>query len=377
MSKMQATTEGSRTTPDLTPPPASGPSDQNERFRLAWEMASDAMVLSDPEGIVLAANPAYLQLYGYPAEQIIGQSFAIIFPAEVRAWATEQYKEYFAAEAVPPIVESAIERADGARRTVETTVAFITEGGQRTAMLSIIRDITERKRTEELARSKEALEAEIGAQREVEQQMERSREEERARLARELHDGLGGMLTGLKLDLAQLRRRVTGEGPDWDGRMASMLSLVDETINTMRRIATDLRPAVLDDMGLVQALEWQVDEFRRRSGLTCRLVSNVEAVEIDQERSIAVFRIFQETLTNILRHAAATRVEVRLEQRDQTLRIVVKDNGQGIAPERRANGTTLGLASMRERTRLLGGTLEIHSVVGQGTTVRVEIPTQP
>jgi PAS domain S-box-containing protein len=349
---------------------------QIERFRLAWEMASDAMVLSDQHGVVLAANPAYLRLYGFSADQVIGHSFAIIFPAEVRAWAVEQYPLYFAAEQVPPLVESEVERADGERRIVETTVAFLTEQGRRTAMLSIIRDVTDRKETARLRHAKQALEGEMETRRAVAQQLEHAREEERARLARDIHDALGGALTGLKIDLARLKRVPPSSAPAWAAELDGMLQVVDEAVHIMRRVASDLRPAALDDLGLASALEWQVGEFRRRSGIECRLVTAAPVDELTPDQAIAVFRIVQEALTNILRHAGATDVEVHLEQQNDRLRLRVRDDGQGIPPERLNNSVTLGLAGMHERARLLGGTLHIAAQPGQGTTLTVEIPTQ-
>ena len=530
-------------------------------------MAADAMVLSDENGIVLAANPAYLRLYGYTAEQIIGHSFAIIFPEAVRGWAVDQYRQYFASDDTAPVVESTIVRADGTQRIVESRVGYITEAGQRTAMLSIIRDVTDRKhlveglqqarqtaesaalrlarlqavtaafsqaltppevtriileqglpavdaaaglvmlvsadgtalevvahqgydpaevavwdrlpldaprpmddavrtrstlffdspetlhrhypptnlepaehvawavlplcvdervvgavglsfaaahafnederafldtlaaqcaqaldrarlyeverqarasleerveaRTAELVRAKRSLETEMAGRRQVEQQLEQAREAERTRLARELHDGLGGALTGLKMDLAQLQRSLP---PDAHARLGEMLGLVDETVNIMRRIAADLRPAVLDDLGIVSAIEWQAAEFQRRSSLPCRVITNVEDLDLEPRQAIAVFRIVQEALTNILRHARATAVEVRLNCEGDVLSLAISDDGQGITPERRHNATSLGLAGMRERVRLLGGQLQIEGATGRGTTVRVEIP---
>jgi signal transduction histidine kinase len=202
------------------------------------------------------------------------------------------------------------------------------------------------------------------------------REEERSRMAREIHDELGGALTGLKMDVAQIRRAVPQEADRALGRLEELSGALDHTVQTVRRIAGDLRPAVLDDFGLVAALEWQLDEFGRRSGLMCRFRTEVSAVELGREAATAVFRIFQEALTNISRHAEATQVDVHLEQGDGFLVLRVRDDGRGIAPEQAAAPHSLGLVGMRERARYLAGDIAITGAPGQGTTVLIKIPVR-
>ncbi|MCU1273158.1 MAG: signal transduction histidine kinase [Bryobacterales bacterium] len=160
-------------------------------------------------------------------------------------------------------------------------------------------------------------------------------------------------------------------------RAASIVKLVDQTIETVRRISTELRPGILDDLGLVAAVEWAAEEFEARTGTMCRLDLPADALTIDSERATAIFRIFQETLTNVARHASASQVDLRLVRHDGNLLLEVHDNGIGIAEEKLSAGGSLGILGMRERTVLLGGQLTVSGMRGQGTTVRVRIPLLP
>jgi signal transduction histidine kinase len=153
-----------------------------------------------------------------------------------------------------------------------------------------------------------------------------------------------------------------------------MKNLIDETIQTVRRIITDIRPSILDDFGLIAAIEWQAQEFQKRTGIECEFISALEDIRLDEQHSTAVFRIFQESLTNVVRHAAATKVTVRLYQEADHLILKVADNGKGITEEKISDPKSLGLLGMRERVLLLGGTVNISGEPCKGTMVSVEIP---
>lgn len=201
-----------------------------------------------------------------------------------------------------------------------------------------------------------------------------TREEERARVAREIHDELGQALTAIKIDLtALLPTAVAGPGPGWQ-RGQAIFRLLDEAIHSVQRIATDLRPGVLDDLGLVAAVEWLVEEFQGRTGVEGHVNLPNADLAVDAERATALFRILQEALTNVARHARATRVTVRLTEEDGDLRLEVRDNGGGIAQERLAAGRSLGVLGMRERAMMLGGEFSIGGTPENGTTVTVRIP---
>jgi signal transduction histidine kinase len=200
------------------------------------------------------------------------------------------------------------------------------------------------------------------------------REEERTRIAREVHDELGQALTGLKLDLSWLLTKVGKNRTPVTDKVKTMVAHIDETIQTVRRIATELRPGILDSLGLVAAIEWQANEFHTRTSIPCHVETTVGDTVFDQEFSTVFFRIFQETLTNIIRHAKATRVDVRLAEEDGKAVLTVKDNGKGITEEEMANTKSIGLVGMRERARLIGGELSLQGAPGQGTAVTLRVP---
>jgi len=200
------------------------------------------------------------------------------------------------------------------------------------------------------------------------------REEERARMAREVHDELGQALTGLKMDLAWLQKHTGPKQKDLLQKFRDMSNLLDTTIQGVRRIATELRPGMLDDLGLVPAMEWQLQEFQKRSGIRCRFTSSLEEVAVDAEDTTALFRILQETLTNVARHASATRVEVSLDEEQGYVRLRVQDNGRGIAQSEANGSKSFGLLGMRERVNLRSGDFSIQGTPGRGTTVVIRLP---
>ncbi|HEX9879404.1 MAG TPA: sensor histidine kinase, partial [Candidatus Binatia bacterium] len=197
-------------------------------------------------------------------------------------------------------------------------------------------------------------------------------ENERTRVAREVHDVLGQSLTAVKMDLSWLAGRLSpGNGPLL-GRIRSTLQLADSTIQTVRRISTELRPGVLD-LGLAAALEWQAREFQARTGIRCRLRLPDQAM-VAPKVSTALFRIFQETLTNIARHAGATRAEVVLRKQPDGLVLLIRDNGRGFDQADPSLSKSLGLLGMRERAAMLGGRVDVSSAPGKGTRVTAWIP---
>jgi PAS domain S-box-containing protein len=232
-------------------------------------------------------------------------------------------------------------------------------------------DITERKHAEEqLKATSEQLRA-------LSESLRKAKEEEGIRIARELHDELGSTLTSLKWSLLGLDQVKSSQGVSNENeKIAEMVGLVDSTINTVRRIASELRPGVLDDLGLVSAIEWHVHQFEHNTGIVCHFESNAEDVDLDREQATTVFRIFQEAMTNILRHAEATKVNILTEEEEEEGEFVleVKDNGRGITEGEKLGTRSLGLLGMRERAHSLGGTVEISGVAGKGTVLTVRLP---
>ena len=203
------------------------------------------------------------------------------------------------------------------------------------------------------------------------------REEERTRIAREVHDELGQALTSCKLDLSWIAGKLPPELRPLSEKARALTAHIDSTIQTVRRISSELRPGVLDHLGLVAAIEWQANEFQNRTGIRCDVRGRVREPLPDQNLATTFFRIFQETLTNVIRHAGATRVWVDLKEADGQIALEVKDNGRGIERTEIFNNKSMGLLGMRERASLLGGTFKIESIPrGKGTRVRVSIPVQ-
>jgi signal transduction histidine kinase len=222
------------------------------------------------------------------------------------------------------------------------------------------------KSQERLRRSHDQLRALTGHLRFV-------REEERTRIAREVHDELGQALTGLKLDLSWLSGKVAGKRA-LQRKISAMSAQVDTTIQTVRRIATELRPGVLDNLGLAAAIEWQTMDFQERTGIRCVIKMDLKETIWDREFGTMCFRIFQETLTNIVRHAKATRVDISLTQIDHELVMTVSDNGRGISEKDVIHARSIGLIGMRERVAQAGGQVFFFGLPARGTTVTMRVP---
>jgi PAS domain S-box-containing protein len=225
-------------------------------------------------------------------------------------------------------------------------------------------DTTERKRAEEALRA-------------LSERLQAVREEERARIAREVHDEVGQALSALQMDTAWLTKKLEslrGERAELSAKLRSMAALIETTHDSVQRIATELRPGILDELGLEAAVEWWVRDFEQRTGIACRIRSDLKDARLDPDRSTAVFRILQEALTNVARHAGATQVQIRLSADPETLRLEVRDNGRGISEDRIADARSLGLLGMRERARSFGGDIAVHGEPGHGTTVTLTVP---
>ncbi|MFQ5804377.1 MAG: MEDS domain-containing protein [Candidatus Methylomirabilales bacterium] len=243
-------------------------------------------------------------------------------------------------------------------------------------------------RTAELSKAIDVLQEQIAERQRVEEQLRRSedqlralsghlravQEEERARIAREVHDELGQALTALKFDLAWVGQRLAGGQKELHTKVQTMTRLIDETMQGVRRIATELRPGLLDHLGLVPALEWQVREFQERTGLTCEFKKNPEHLVVHAARATTVFRICQEALTNVARHAQATKVGISLRMAGRKLVLEVRDNGRGISEDAVTDPQSVGLLGMRERVLSWGGVVQIQGIEGKGTVVTVHLP---
>ncbi len=232
---------------------------------------------------------------------------------------------------------------------------------------SLEREITDRlSKEDEFRRSTEQL-------RELSARLQSVREEERTQIARAIHDELGQALTGLKMDVAWLQKHLDQQQPALLEKTQAMSDLIDIIIQAVRRIATELRPGILD-LSLVATIEWQLQEFQNRSGIQGKLISAPEETTLDADGATTVFRIFQEILTNVARHAQATQVEVILEESGTFLTLQVQDNGRGITESEIDSPKSIGLLGMQERARLRAGEVHFQRIPGQGTAVTVRLP---
>lgn len=271
-------------------------------------------------------------------------------------------------------------RKDGSPIPVSIVASAIVDDGKPIASVVAFQNISQRKQAEqELLESRKQL-------RELTNYLQAVREEERTRIARELHDELGQMLTGVKLDAMWLASRLSGERADVTDKVGSMSKLIDDTLDAMRRVAADLRPVMLDDLGLTAAVEWLSEEFGKSTGISVHLEVEVECGScnyrgegccLNSEVSTAAFRIVQECLTNVARHAEAEHVLISLDCHDGKLMLLLSDDGKGMPASGENKRDSYGVIGMRERAHNLGGRLHLLSIPGEGTTVVAIIPVKP
>ncbi|HJV84399.1 MAG TPA: CHASE domain-containing protein [Noviherbaspirillum sp.] len=265
-------------------------------------------------------------------------------------------------------LEHRITLADGSMRWVQT-ISRLGHDDRSMLLRGTIMDISERKLTvEALKRSQDLL-------RELTAYQDRVKEDERKRIAREIHDELGQTLLALRIDVSMLDARTAHSHPHLNEKVRGALNHIDATVKTIRTIINNLRPAVLD-LGLTAAIEWQVAEFRRRSGIACDLLIGDKEFIVDDARATSLFRILQESLTNVIRHANATHVTIELYQENDRLVMTVTDNGVGIYPDRRKASQSFGLVGVEERIHALNGEFRINSAPGKGTTLTVYLPIE-
>lgn len=356
--------------PDRLPAVASDLSKQQEVRRVAEILKAiidniPVMIsFRDPAGDLLLVNPEWQRVLGWTLEE--AQRIDLM---------AEAYPEPEERRKVLDWIQEGEHRWADFRtttrqgRVIDTSWIGVTlRGGTR---IRFGQDITERRAAEErLRQSAEALRA-------LSERLRVVREEERTQIAREVHDEVGQALTALRMDVAWLERRLAAVGEQrtaLESKLRSMSELIDTTLDAVQRIVTELRPGILDELGLEAAIEWYVLEFEQRTGTACFFRSELEVSHVEPGRSIAVFRILQEALTNVARHSEATQVQIRLSSDGAKLRLVIQDNGRGIAQDRIDTSGSLGLVGMRERTRSLGGDLTIRGASGRGTTVTLTIP---
>jgi signal transduction histidine kinase len=287
----------------------------------------------------------------------------------------EEFKRQIEEQGAVRGFEHEVFRKDGSRFWISVNAHVVQDAqGAIQYYEGTAQDITERKAAEEkLKASSEQLRA-------LSARIHSAKEEEGTRIAREIHDELGAALTSLRWDLESFDK-VISESEDQSQlhvlreKIEAMLRLTDTTISSVRRISSELRPSILDDLGLVEAIEWQAEQFQARTGIICRCDCSLENLDLSREQSTAVFRIFQEALTNILRHAQATSVDITMKAETGEFVLAIIDNGRGITENERSGSQSLGLLGMQERAHLIGGKVNVNEVEEKGTVITVRVPT--
>jgi len=314
------------------------------------------------------ANSAVKIVFGWHREELIGRSITIFYRNEEEA--DEIGRRFYSALVQQRTYETEFpcRRKDGSEILCRMKASRIGEKLREKRIVLTFEDITEQKKAqEELERSRQEL-------RNLSVHLQSVREKESTRIARKIHDELGQSLTALQMDLSWLIGRLPDDSPTVREKARSMSRLVKETIESVHKITTELRPSLLDDLGLTAAIEWQAEDFQKRSGINCQADIRFAGGVIDKDLATAVFRIFQETLTNIARHSQATQCEVTLSENEKELCLEVKDNGVGIKPQQIDDPRSFGMIGLRERAHLWGGTVHVRNIKPSGTMVKLLIP---
>jgi PAS domain S-box-containing protein len=330
-----------------------------------------AVVEADREFRIIRWTGTAQQIFGWTAAEMMGKHLADLFWVydEDRSAVERIMSDMQQGQNFSNIHRNRNIHKDGSIVQCEWyNTATYDPSGQLVSVLSQALDVTERNQARrELEQSREQLRA-------LSQYLQSVREEERTFMAREIHDELGQALTATKMDLTWISKHLSPKQTLLAEKIAILSNLIDATIQTVRRVATELRPGMLDDLGLVPALEWQIQEFSRRTGIRYQLDLGEDLRPLERDVVTVLFRIFQETLTNITRHAQATEVKVRLIDAPDQVTLIIQDNGRGIQSAEMNNPRSLGLLGMRERALSVGGTLTIQGALQEGTCVTVSVP---
>jgi len=338
--------------------------ESEERYRELFENAKDAIYVHDLQGTYLKANRAAEELSGYTRDEIVGHQYTEFIAPDHVNFVRKRFCAKLAQKGETSYEVDVIAK-DGRRVPVEVSSRAIYENGQIIGVQGMARDITERKLAQDTLQifSRQLIEAQ---------------EDERRRIARELHDQIGQILTAVKMNLHTVQRfKLVSEAGSY---LKDNIEAVDEALRLVRDLSIELRPSILDDLGLATALGWYVDRYTKRTGLNVDIVIELPDPNerFSRDLETACFRIAQEALTNVVRHATASNVTLHLTKTAKTLTLVVKDNGVGFdlksLRRRSPRVATLGLVSMQERAHAAGGTLEIESTPSRGTRIRFIVP---
>ncbi len=342
--------------------------EENKRLATVLENTSDFVTLADLEQSIIFANKAARKTLQYEdGEELSQKKFLDYLPPD--------NKNYFTDNIFPVAFVQGMWRGEGIwmnkeQQKIPVSQVILVEkpsNGTTGFIASIARDISEAKNREsEIQQMNEQLRA-------LAARLQNIREEERSNIAREIHDDLGQQLTAIKIDVSWIAKK-TQDDEEVNKKIDSIISMLNDTVKSIRRISTQLRPSILDDLGLIEALEWQTEEFEKRYGIAVNFVHSKDRLILDPTIATGLFRIFQEALTNIARHANATFVEVNLRTTGREIVLSIRDNGKGFETDSLKPQKTLGLFGMKERALMMGGHFEINNTPGQGVMISVNAP---
>jgi PAS domain S-box-containing protein len=342
-----------------------------DKYQHTIDSVMDAIIAVNEDYELTLFNPASEVMFGYSAREVLGKQMVILMPERFRSMHGVHMTHFIRSpsDATGSATKSQLKilglRKNGEEFPIESTIAK-TQIGDTVQLTAVLRDVTQRVMAEaDLRKTNQQL-------RELSSSLQTVREVERKRISRELHDDLGQQLTGLKLDLSWLSNRLKDGREVQLDRVAEMKSAIDVAISSVRRISTELRPVMLDDLGFTDAIRWLVDETSKRSGIKMSLKLDQLSDAINQELATSLYRIIQESLNNIIKHAQATEVAIELKIFDGRLFLTVGDNGVGLPDDLNSGG--VGLVGMRERTLAHGGEFSIESSLGQGALVKISMP---
>lgn len=341
--------------------------EKEAQLRLFVENSPAAIAMLDLNLNYIIASKRWKQDYDLGNIDINGKNHYEIFPDIPDEW--KMVHKRCLAGAIEKKEEDLFIRQDGRKEWVRWEIhPWYTISGEVGGLILLTEVMTEKKNAEEL------LKHSLEDIRRLASHLEKIREEERIAIAREIHDELGQQLTVLKMDISWINKNLSLTDEQQILRMKDLLQTIDNTIRSVRRISSELRPSVLDDLGLIAAFEWLIKDFEKRSGIKATLVSEIEEVDLDINAKTALFRVFQESITNVARHAHATQVTAFLKKENEDLLITIKDNGKGFDISSIENKETLGILGIKERIAIIKGTYAIDSIPGEGTTIEIKVP---
>ncbi len=344
--------------------------DSEARYRTLVDNASDIIYETDPNGHFTYFNTkTAARVLNYSEEEMMGQHFSLVIHPEWRERVIQFYQKQFLSKTPTSYYELPVQAKNGTVIWLGQNLNMVIENGRVIKNQAFCRDITERRmREEELEQSREKL-------RELSSHLQSVREAERKRIAHEIHDELGSSLTALKMDLSWHGDHLAEAKDPMAKRLAEAIGKIDECIQTVRKIATDLRPSVLDNLGLWAAIEWQTQDLQNRLHIPFILELDVQEIELPPDEATAIFRIFQETMTNVARHSGATKVDIDITSTPEEIHMQIRDNGRGMADTNgAANTQSFGILGMAERAKSFGGQFSITSQPQCGTKVSVIMP---